>query len=111
MLDIKKLLTKILTRLNDLSPQLAVSNGSFSATISGSSYADITHTYQKAGFYPLGVVGFTLTSTNATWCMVNRCFLSARSNGECTVTLRARNTNSGNATPTVDVYVLWQKIL
>lgn len=83
----------------------------FSISVGANSYRDTTRTYNKAGFYPLGVVGFSYTGDGSTACEATRCYLSATANGSCTLTLRTRNDSGSAASPTVVVHILWIKIL
>ena len=90
--------------------QLAVTNETFSMSISANNYGDETKTYSKAGYYPLGLVGWSLTGSQATLCFVARYFLSSVSDGSCELTIRVRNTSTSAASPTVSIYILWVKI-
>lgn len=83
----------------------------FSVSVGASTYADTTKTFTKSGYYPLGIVGWSMTGSGATACYIPRCYLSAKSAGSCTLTLRIRNAASSAATPNVLVTILWIKIL
>lgn len=83
----------------------------FSASVGANTYADVTHTYTKDGFYPIGIVGWSLTGGRATYCFFVRCFLSSKSSGSCTLTARIHNTSSSAATPNVVVTILWTQII
>ena len=93
-----------------LEDQFVVTNDSFSMSISAGNYGDETKTYTNAGYYPLGLVGWSLTGSQATLCFLPRYFLSAVSDGSCTLTIRIRNTSTSAASPTVNIYILWVKI-
>ena len=90
--------------------QFAVTNETFSMSVAANSYGDSTQTFTKSGYYPLGLMGWSLTGTQATLCFMPRYFLSAVSNGSCELTIRVRNTSTSAASPTVNIYILWVKI-
>lgn len=66
-----------------------------------------TVTFTKSGYYPFGIMGFSMTGTNIMYCnlFVNR--VSARSDGSVTIQYRIRNNSSGKATVTLTEQILW----
>ena len=83
----------------------------FTVSVGASTYADVTHDYTKDGYYPIGIVGWSLTGTGATSCYITRCFLSAKTSGSCTLTARIRNATSTAASPNMVITILWSKII
>lgn len=104
MLNMKKLLTKILVKINSpMMQEHTVSPGSIAASTSQNFTAALTAPtgYTKA----LGVVGWTLSGTNASTCNLYRLYVSGT-----TLYYGMRNTLTGStASPTVSVWVLWTK--
>lgn len=83
----------------------------FSITVNANSYDEREVNLALSGYYPLGIVGLSYTGTQSANCVATRWYLSSRSDGAAKITLRTRNLGSVNATPTVNVIVLWIKIL
>ena len=104
MLNLKKLLTKILVKID--SPMLQqhdVSPGSIAASTSKNFTAALTAPsgYTKA----LGIAGWSLGGTNASTCNLYRLYVSGT-----TLYYGMRNTLTGStASPTVSVWGLWTK--
>lgn len=75
-------------------------------TIASGSALVWTETKTKAGYYPLGVVGFR-TARQAL--LTNRCDITNAANGSCTINMNARAVASATAN-TAEMYVLWVKL-
>ena len=82
--------------------------GSISATSDSGSK---TITAQKAGWFPVGVVGFNMAGTNRTYQNIYECKLTSASAGEATVTYWFRNNANATFSGTFHVDILWIKIL
>ena len=91
------------------SSSLVVETHTFSDTFTANTYTSVTSDFTKTGYYPLGIVGYSLTGTNSSYLSFSRCYLSARDIGECTFLLRARNIANNDSTPTINVDILWMK--
>lgn len=73
--------------------------------VAANSAAEITKTATKTGFYPLGVVGFSVANGSL---VMRRCYLSAQSTGSCTVTFNVRNVSSSAVSSSdASAYILW----
>ena len=80
-----------------------------STTVAGNSSTDLTTvTLTKSGYFPIGVVGFQLSSQ---YMFLTRLYLSSQGTGTGKVTFRIRNTNSNDQSTTLTGYVLWAKII
>lgn len=86
---------------------LYVQSDSFSQIIQSHTNGDYTKTYTKASYYPIGVVGFSMTGTKSGYLEIKRCFLSSVSDASCTFTYRIRNSTDDNITPNFVVRILW----
>lgn len=94
--------------VNEVPSGIKTTAHTFTQNVSASSYIDVpTKTYSQSGFYPLGMVGYSLTGTNSTLCSVPRCLLTSRSKGSCDFDMRIRNTATAQAALTVVVHILW----
>lgn len=75
--------------------------------IAANSAEETTKTVTKAGYYPLGVVGFSVANGSLA---MRRCYLSAQSTGSCTVTFNVRNVSSSAVSSSdASAYILWAK--
>ena len=98
MLSLKELLTKmILTTTRE-----TISLG----TIAAQGYSASSKTITRAGYVPIGVIGFQVTSS---YIFIPRVELSAASSGSGTISYEVRNTANGSATVSMNVDVLWRK--
>lgn len=67
-----------------------------------------TVTATNSGWTPLGIVGWTASGgTNPSNANVYRCYLSARSSGSATVTIRSSNSGTSAMAPVFTIYILW----
>lgn len=79
--------------------------GASFTNVGANSAAEITKTVTKAGFYPLGVVGFSVANGSL---VMRRCYLSAQNTGSCTVTFNVRNVSSSAVSSSdASAYILW----
>lgn len=93
-----------------LNGHLALSTASVSKAVGANATVDVMVTQSKAGYYPLGIVGWDITSTGSTSAEGDDVHLSAQSNGSATAYMRCKN-NSGTArTWPINFYILWRKI-
>lgn len=90
-------------------------SGSISNGNGGAGVKDIA--VSKAGYYPLGIVGYTSTSTNhynntSMGACLQELYLSARSNGACTIHGRTwvKDNSAWTYSSSFTAYVLWVKI-
>ena len=70
-------------------------------------YTEVTITQSKSGWYPIGVVGWDVTSK---FVYLQKCKLTNQSEGSATVTVRGVNGSGSDRDATITVYVLWIKI-
>lgn len=104
MLDIKKLLTKILTELPKKA-ELVVESHSGSVSLPASDSTTVNVTMTKSGFTFLGVVGFRTSGSGSSLGFVYGAWKSATN----TASVMLRNTTSTARSYTVYVYGLYQK--
>jgi hypothetical protein len=101
-------ITKVLTRSEFSTTKHATQTVSVNAN---TTVAEQTETFTKAGFYPCGIVGLCVNGANLMYQNVFEWFLSSRSNGSATVTYRFRNNASVAVNISIDIYILWIKVL
>lgn len=63
----------------------------------------------KAGYYPVGVVGWYMAGTNRAYQHIYMCYLSAQSSGAGTVSYRFLNGSASAFSGTMHAIVLWVK--
>ena len=112
MLDVKKLLTKILNRLR---PTVMFSMSypeSAQLTTNANTNADVSITATKSGWYPLGIVGYQCVYVSGSTAHINifQVEITARSSGSCTIRVQARNTYSSQTKWKALVEVLWARV-
>ena len=89
-----------------------VTTETFSMSINASSYGDdSSQTFTKAGYFPIGIVGWSITGTNGTLCFIPRLYLSSVGAGTCDLFIRVRNTATSAASINLGIRVLWVKIV
>ena len=89
-----------------------VTNETFSMSIAASSYGDDdTQTFTKAGYFPIGIAGWSITGTNGTMCFIPRLYLSSVGAGTCDLFIRVRNTATSTASINLGIRILWIKII
>lgn len=73
---------------------------------------NISATFTKAGYYPLGVVGTSRTGTGSTFGNVVGLHMTAQSEGSVTLRTNIRNISTTSAITAITIYadVLWMKI-
>lgn len=85
-----------------------------SSTMTTASETNVTNSINgtKAGYYPLGVIGFHYTYTSGSTAHINMysMYIYSRSNGSFSLTFSARNRYSASTVWSLRVYVLWAKI-
>lgn len=91
----------------DISGSFATNTTSITKTISaGGSLTDKTGAVTKAGYYPIGIVGYDKTEFS-----LDRYYLSDIASGTCKVSYKLVNGDAGNQrTGTITWYILWVKI-
>lgn len=91
----------------DISGSFATNTTSITKTISaGGSLTDKTGAVTKAGYYPIGIVGYDKTEFS-----LERYYLSDIASGTCKVSYKLVNGDAGNQrTGTITFYILWVKI-
>ena len=72
------------------------------SAISGGSYGEVTVSATKTGYTPIGIIGYTITGTNAQNIVPYQMYLNGT-----TATAKLRNVGSNSYTPTVTFYVLY----
>ena len=82
-----------------------------SVSVSAGSYKDVTQNYTKAGYYPIGIAGWSLTGSGATASYLARCYLSSKSNGSATLTARIHTDYTQTASVNLVVSILWAQII
>ena len=84
---------------------------SINHSITAGSSSQITKDITKAGYYPLGIVGYDIAGTASTWLMPFKLSLSSVTTGSATIYCNLRNLNSGSGSSsgTMSVVVLWCK--
>ena len=76
-------------------------------TINGGSTKSATPSLSKAGYYPVGIVGFTLSSA---YLSMVEMYLTNQGAGSATFNYKVKNFSSNNATgASFDAYILWVK--
>ena len=78
----------------------------FSATMSAGNVQSTPQTFTKAGYYPIGVVGWETNSGDINAANLE---ISARNNGSATVSYIFKNVGSASRTVTAKVDILWIK--
>lgn len=97
MLNVKKLLTKML--LSTTREDIA------SGTLSANDYSSSSKTITRAGYRPIGVIGFDPQNT---YVFVSRVELISASIGSGTISYTIRNTSGGSSNYHLYVDVLWR---
>lgn len=83
-----------------------------SLSLSSGDFTDVkTKTITKEGYYPLGIVGYNMYGTNHQSCNLIILDLSNRANGSANVRYRVRNMASATATLSIQVNILWRKVV
>ena len=76
--------------------------------IEAGSYKNSVETVTKDGYYPIGIVGYTLGGNGYSWCFVPQLYLSNTSLGSGKINWMVRNSNTSKFTGgTLSVRVLW----
>ena len=102
MLDVKKLLTKIMSKLPSIIVA-TVSTGSFN--IAANNVIETTVSIAKTGYTPLGIMGYNITGSGVSFCFPYHLYLDGN-----TVHYAFRNRNTSQATGVVlKLYVLYIK--
>lgn len=119
MLDVKKLMAKLLTSLRTLRSdvntlktriQYDVDEHSISFTQTKGTQSTYTNTFSKSGYYPVGIVGWSLSGTGVGQIVLYTCHISSASKGSVTIRIGVRNNNTNtDITGSVIARVLWQK--
>ena len=86
-----------------------VSLGS-SITVNSSTNASGDVTFTKAGYYPLGIVGFRSSGSGSTSVYPARIYISSASSGSATVTYLLKSTQASDASINQRVTILWVKM-
>ncbi len=107
MLNVKKLLTKMLTWMN---MPLAVTSTSQTSTVSSGGAFSVVKSVTKSGYYPVGIVGINMSGTNSGYGVPRSFFLDNVQNGSATVTAYITNRGTSSNSWTVTFYVLWVKL-
>lgn len=106
MLDIKVLLTKMLTRLNVVAVEHTIVTN---MSVSSGSSNNTTKSVTKAGYYPLGVIGWRLANgsgsggTNRGYAWTTDSTTSYDGVGDRTTTGTPSANNTGNPTTNPDI--------
>lgn len=81
------------------------------ATLNGNSSSGAkTQTFTKAGYYPLGIVGYQCNGSYGQHVVPSNVHISSQGSGTVTVSYTLKNTSSSNSTNTgITVYILWIK--
>lgn len=103
MLDLKALLSKILTHI-----QIVVESTTISTTsISANTAAEFTKTVTKSGYYPIGVVGFSCVNGSL---VARRMYIDTIASGSCRAVANVRNVSSSSASASsVTMLILWRR--
>lgn len=103
MLDLKALLTKILT---DPKAFFTVENYSISIRPGANTYKNGNFTITKSGYYPLALAGWAM---NTTWVFPCAVRLGDQAVGSGKIYYEVRNTSSAAQTNNANVWVVWIK--
>ena len=109
MLDIKVLLTKMLTRLNVVAVEHTIVTN---MSVSSGSSNNTTKSVTKAGYYPLGVIGWRLVNgsgSGGSYGLPHALRISSASVGSATVAYGFRAVGGNVSNCTLYVTILWQK--
>lgn len=90
---------------------LGEETNAITVNVSAGAYKDVTQVYTKDGFYPIGIVGWSLTGSGATVSYLTRCYLSSKSNGSATLTARIHTDHTQTASVSLVVSILWAQII
>lgn len=108
MLNVKELFTKMLDHFVGYT-EFAV-NGYSTGTKTATVETGQTLAASKSGYYPLGVVGYVVSGTLGTYCLVSNVRLTARDVGSATISYSYRIVGT-TSTPslTIAFNILWVK--
>lgn len=110
MLDIKKLLARILAQITFVMQEHTVST---SVTVNSGASANLNYTVSKSGYYPLGIVGWRLANGNGSGGSYGLPFglrLTSASNGSAGVYIGLRAADGKVNSCTLYVTILWRKV-
>ena len=112
MLAVKKLLTNIIQRLYPTNMFALVEHTlETNVTLNSGAYSEKNYTVTKAGYYPLGIVGYRVyyVSGQTSYQNVYQCYISSASVGSATVRFSFANTHTAQAKSNIYVRILWAK--
>lgn len=101
-------MSKVLTRSEFTTTKHTTQTVSVNASTTA---AEQTETFTKAGFYPYAIAGYAVNGANLMYQNVFELFLSSRSSGSASVTYRFRNNANVAVNISIDIYILWIKVL
>lgn len=101
-------MSKVLTRSEFTTTKHTTQTVSVNASTTA---AEQTDTFTKAGFYPYAIAGYAVNGANLMYQNVFELFLSSRSSGSASVTYRFRNNANVAVNISIDIYILWIKVL
>ena len=101
-------ITKVLTRSEFSTTKHTTQTVSVNAN---TTVAEQTETFTKAGFYPYAIAGYCINGANLMYQNLFELFMSARSSGSVDVTYRFRNNANVAVNISIDIYILWIKVL
>jgi len=114
MLDGKKLLVKILQKLETIKETQFVTEGVNCGqyTTKANSFSKVSKAVTKAGYRPLGIVGYTIGWVAGDTGKANVYLLNIDSiaDGSCTVSAGVFNTTTAQIKFDFTAYILWVKI-
>ena len=82
---------------------------SLNHAISSGSSGQITKSITKAGYYPVGIIGYDIAGTASTWLFPFKLNLTSVTLGSATIYCNLRNFGTGTSSGTMTVMVLWCK--
>lgn len=101
-------MSKVLTRSEFTTTKHTTQTVSVNASATA---AEQTETFTKAGFYPYAIAGYCINGANLMYQNLFELFMSARSSGSVDVTYRFRNNANVAVNISIDIYILWIKVL
>lgn len=88
---------------------LKVEEYTLTHSVSAGSSAQSTKAITKAGYYPIGVVGYDIAGSASTWLAPFKLGLTDVASGSATIYANLRNYSTGNSSGNMTVKVLWVK--
>lgn len=107
MLDLKALLTKMLTWLN---APLVVEAATTTKSCSANTGTAVNITASKAGYYPLAIVAYRITGDASGYAEVRQYQMVTQAVGSGTTYMYLWNNSNAAKSWTISAHILWMKV-